>query len=41
MKRFAPEALGINVAKTAADAGMPIHFPALNNPERVAILLIN
>ena len=41
MKRFAPEGLGINVMKTAADAGMPIHFPARHNPERVAILLID
>jgi predicted metal-binding protein len=41
MKRFAPEALGINVVKTTADAGMPIHFPALCNPERIAILLID
>ena len=41
MKRFAPEALGINVVKTAADAGMPIHFPAHEHPERIAILLID
>jgi len=41
MKRFAPEGLGINVVKTAADAGMPIHFPALNHPERIAVLLID
>jgi predicted metal-binding protein len=41
MMRFTPEGLGINVVKTAADAGMAIHFPALHNPERVAILLID
>jgi len=41
MKRYSPEGLGINVVKTAADAGMPIRFPAPNNPERIAILLID
>ncbi len=41
MMRFSPEALGINVVKTAADAGMPIRFPAPDNPERIAILLID
>jgi len=41
MMRFSPEALGINVVKTAADAGIPIHFPAPENPERIAILLID
>jgi predicted metal-binding protein len=41
MKRYAPEALGINVAKTTADAGMPIRFPAQENPERIAVLLID
>lgn len=41
MMRFSPEALGINVVKTAADAGIPIQFPAQYNPERIAILLIN
>jgi predicted metal-binding protein len=40
LQRFAPEALGINVIKTAEDAGMPIRFPAPDLPERVAILLI-
>jgi predicted metal-binding protein len=41
MKRFSPEALGINVVKTAAGAGMPIHFPALHSPERIALMLID
>jgi len=41
MKRYAPEALGINVVKTTADAGMPIRFPAQENPERIAVLLID
>jgi predicted metal-binding protein len=41
MRRFVPEALGINVIKTAEDAGMPIRFPAPVHPERVAILLID
>lgn len=41
MKRFSPEGLGINVVKTAADAGMPIRFPAPEHPERIAILLID
>jgi predicted metal-binding protein len=40
MRRFAPEAVGINVIKTAEDAGMPIRFPAPEVPERMAILLI-
>jgi predicted metal-binding protein len=40
-RRFSPEGLGINVVKTAANAGMPIHFPAPGNPERIAILLID
>lgn len=39
--RFAPEALGINVVKTAENAGMPIRFPVPSYPERVAILLID
>ena len=41
MKRFAPEALGINVMKTSENAGMPISCPAAQNPERIAILLID
>jgi predicted metal-binding protein len=41
MKRFAPEALGINVMKTSENAGMPISCPAPENPERIAILLID
>ena len=41
LRRFAPEALGINVIKTAEDAGMPIRFPAPEFPERLAILLID
>jgi predicted metal-binding protein len=41
MKRFAPEALGINVMKTAENAGMPISCPAALNPERIAVLLID
>ncbi|MEN6611425.1 MAG: DUF2284 domain-containing protein [Methanoregulaceae archaeon] len=41
MKRFPPEGLGINVVKTAANAGMPIRFPAPPHPERIAILLID
>jgi len=40
LRRFAPEALGINVIQTAEDAGMPIRFPAPEVPERIAILLI-
>ena len=40
MKRFAPEALGINVMKTTENAGMPISCPAAKNPERIAILFI-
>lgn len=40
LRRFAPEALGINVIRTAEDAGMPIRFPAPDNPERVAIVLL-
>jgi predicted metal-binding protein len=41
MKRFAPEALGINVMKTSENAGMPISCPATLNPERIAVLLID
>jgi predicted metal-binding protein len=41
MRRFTPEALGINVVQTSADAGMPIRFPAPDNPEEIAILLID
>jgi predicted metal-binding protein len=40
MKRFPPEALGINVVKTTEDAGIAIRFPSPANPDRVAILLI-
>ena len=41
MKRHSPESLGINVVKTAANAGMQIQFPAPKNPERIAVLLID
>jgi predicted metal-binding protein len=41
MKRHCPEGLGINLVKTTANAGMPIRFPAPENPERIAILLID
>lgn len=41
MKRFPPEALGINVVKTTEDAGIAIRFPSPPNPDRVAILLID
>jgi predicted metal-binding protein len=41
LKRFAPEALGINVMKTTEHAGMPISWPAAQNPERIAVLLID
>lgn len=41
IRRFSPEALGINIVKTAANAGMPIRFPAPDYPERIAILLID
>jgi len=41
LKRFAPEALGINVMKTTEYAGMPISWPAAQNPERIAVLLID
>lgn len=41
MSRFSPESLGINVKKTMEHAGMAIRFPAPQNPERIAILLID
>ena len=41
LKRFAPEALGINVMKTTEHAGMPISWPAAQNTERIAVLLID
>jgi predicted metal-binding protein len=41
LKRFAPEALGINVIKTTEHAGMPISWPAAQDPERIAVPLIN
>jgi len=41
LRRFPAEALGINVVKTAADAGVHIRFPSPENPERVAFLLID
>jgi predicted metal-binding protein len=41
MRRFTPEGLGINIVKTAENAGIPIRFPAPENPERIAILLID
>jgi predicted metal-binding protein len=40
MRRFPPEALGINVVKTTEDAGIAIRFPSPANPDRVAVLLI-
>ena len=41
LRRFAAEALGINVIRTTGDAGIPIRFPSPEHPERVAILLID
>ena len=39
--RIPEHAVGINMKKTAAKAGMPITFPVCGHPEPMAILLID
>ena len=41
MARIPEHAVGINMKKTAAEAGMPIAFPIGRTPEPMAILLID
>ncbi|MGA9141893.1 MAG: DUF2284 domain-containing protein [Methanocella sp.] len=41
MARIPEHAVGINMKKTAAEAGMPITFPIGQTPEPMAILLID
>jgi len=39
--RIPEHAVGINMVKTAENAGMPIRFPVRGNPEPMAVLLID
>lgn len=39
--RFPEHAVGVNVVKTAEQAGMPIRFPVQGSPEQIGLLLID
>ncbi len=41
LARWSEDAVGVNVKKTAANAGIPVTFPFAKNPESFAILLID
>jgi predicted metal-binding protein len=41
MARYAEHVVGVNVEKTADKAGMTIHFPFVEKPDRFALLLID
>ncbi|MCW4005628.1 MAG: DUF2284 domain-containing protein [Candidatus Bathyarchaeota archaeon] len=41
MARYSEDALGVNVKKTAQNAGIPVTFPFPKNPESFALLLID
>jgi predicted metal-binding protein len=40
LARFSEDAVGVNVRKTAQNAGIPVTFPFEKNPESFALLLI-
>lgn len=41
LARWSEDAVGVNVKKTAANAGIQFHFPFTKNPESFALLLID
>jgi predicted metal-binding protein len=41
LARWSEDAVGVNVKKTAANAGITVTFPFAKNPESFAILLID
>jgi predicted metal-binding protein len=41
LARWSEDAVGVNVKKTAANAGITVNFPIATNPESFAILLID
>jgi predicted metal-binding protein len=41
MARYSEDAVGVNVKKTAKNAGIPVTFPFETNPESFALLLID
>jgi predicted metal-binding protein len=41
MARYSEDAVGVNVNKTAANAGITVNFPFQKNPESFALLLID
>jgi predicted metal-binding protein len=41
MARYSEDAVGVNVKKTAKNAGIPVKFPFEKNPESFALLLID
>ena len=41
LARWSEDAIGVNVKKTAANAGITVTFPFVKNPESFAILLID
>ena len=41
LARWSEDAVGVNVKKTAANAGIECHFPFTKNPESFALLLID
>jgi len=41
MARYSEDAVGVNVKKTAQNAGIPVKFPFEKNPESFALLLID
>jgi predicted metal-binding protein len=41
MARYSEDAVGVNVKKTAKNAGIPVTFPFEKSPESFALLLID
>jgi predicted metal-binding protein len=41
LARWSEDAVGVNVKKTAANAGIPVSFPFAKKPESFALLLID
>ena len=41
MARYSQDAVGVNVRKTASNAGIEVTFPFAKNPESFALLLID
>jgi predicted metal-binding protein len=41
LARWSEDAVGVNVRKTASNAGIQVNFPFAKNPESFALLLID